>query len=197
MVGHSWGGNVAVEHAATYPKSVKGLGLVDGGTIEISAWPEMSLERAREDLAPPDFTGVTLDELRQRSKGRDWGFELTPQVEQMMLSNFGVLEDDTLTPRFPRQHHMTIIDEMWGHHPSQLYPRVERPVLLMPTRGNTDHTPQEWQERREGAVTRAAELLRVSKTVWFEDSVHDVPLQRPEQVAQVIGEHIRHGFFDG
>ena len=74
-------------------------------TIEISAWPEMSLERAREDLAPPDFTGVTLDELRQRSKGRDWGFELTPQVEQMMLSNFGVLEDDTLTPRFPRQHH--------------------------------------------------------------------------------------------
>lgn len=195
VVGHSWGGNVAVEHAATYPSAALGICLLDGGTIEISAWPDMSLARAREKLAPPDFTGVTLDELRERSKDRDWGFEITAEVERIMLSNFEVLEDGTLRARFPRRHHMTIIDEMWKHRPSELLSSIECPVLLMPTRRTTNNTDLE-QERKERAVKRAGALLPVSKTVWFDDSVHDVPLQRPEAVARVITEHIRGGFFD-
>ena len=53
-------------------------------------------------------------------------------------------------------------------------------------------------ERRFGraqAVERANGLLAVSRTVWLEDSVHDVPLQRPELVARVITEHAKSGFF--
>ena len=40
-----------------------------------------------------------------------------------------------------------------------------------------------------------AELLSVSKTVWLEDSIHDVPIQRPELVADVIKQNIVDGFF--
>ena len=32
-------------------------------------------------------------------------------------------------------------------------------------------------------------------TVWLENSVHDVPVQRPGLVAGVIKEHIDDGFF--
>jgi len=47
---------------------------------------------------------------------------------------------------------------------------------------------------REQAVERAERLLPVSRTVWLEDSVHDVPIQRPELVASVIAEQARNGF---
>ena len=35
LVGHSWGGNVAVDYAVTHPYGPRGLCLIDGGTIEI------------------------------------------------------------------------------------------------------------------------------------------------------------------
>ena len=52
------------------------------------------------------------------------------------------------------------------------------------------------KSRRDEAVTRAGELLPVSRTVWLEDSIHDVPIQRPELVAGVIGDALAAKFFD-
>ena len=49
--------------------------------------------------------------------------------------------------------------------------------------------------RREKSVALAEQGLPVSKTVWLENSIHDVPAQRPELVAGVIREHILEGFF--
>jgi pimeloyl-ACP methyl ester carboxylesterase len=51
--------------------------------------------------------------------------------------------------------------------------------------------------RREESIARAESLLPRSKTVWMENSIHDVPLQRPELVAGAIGDHLKNGFFDG
>ena len=44
-------------------------------------------------------------------------------------------------------------------------------------------------------VEEAEEGLSISKTVWLEDSIHDVPIQRPELVADVIKSHLADGFF--
>ncbi|MCH7787126.1 MAG: hypothetical protein IIC22_06420, partial [Chloroflexi bacterium] len=49
--------------------------------------------------------------------------------------------------------------------------------------------------KREDAVSVASSKLPASKVVWLEDSIHDVPLQRPQLVADVIKEHIQDGFF--
>ena len=50
--------------------------------------------------------------------------------------------------------------------------------------------------RRRGiSVAQAGSLLPRGKTVWLEDSVHDVPLQRPELVAGIINEHVTAGYF--
>ena len=40
VVGHSWGGSVALCLAVTYPELVSGLCFVDGGLIEISKVPD-------------------------------------------------------------------------------------------------------------------------------------------------------------
>ena len=193
LVGHSWGGNVAVQHAASYPSVASGLCLIDGGTIEISNG--MTLETARERLAPPDFTGMTMEQLRAHAREMDFGFEITPEIESIMSETFEVLADGTVRARFPRASHMSVIDAMWGHKPSMLFSRLKCPVLIMPTRSDRTDRPAEWRETAERSIAAAGELLPVSETVWLEDSVHDVPLQRPKLVADVIGERIRSGFF--
>ena len=59
----------------------------------------------------------------------------------------------------------------------------------------TSWSSQQRPERREVSVAAAAGSMPRSKVVWLEDSVHDVPLQRPELVASILREHIHEGFF--
>ena len=61
IVGHSWGGDVALEFAVANPDVPMGLCFVDGGTIEPSA-RHATVELAKEQMAPPVFTGVTIQE---------------------------------------------------------------------------------------------------------------------------------------
>lgn len=195
IVGHSWGVSVALEFAVACPGVARGLCFVDGGTIEISARPGMTLQRAREEMAPPDFTGVTVEQFRQRFRGRFQGEWVTPQVEDIVLACFEVLADNTIRARLSRRNHLQVIEALWAHKPSQLYPRVRCPVLLMPARQSGNESAMDRRLRREEAIAVASRLLPVSATVWLEDSIHDVPLQRPALVAEVIRRHFQQGFF--
>ena len=195
VAGHSWGADVALEYAVVHPEGVSGLCFVDGGTIEVSSLPDMTLPKAREELAPPDFTGVTVEQLKERVKSWPMGRTVTPELEEVRLSNFEFRDDGTVRARLSRENHMRIIEAMWEHRPSLLYPRVECPVLLMPARQEGVDSPMARRFNREESIAAATRLLPSRKAVWLEDSIHDVPLQRPELVAEVIGEHIRDGFF--
>ena len=195
VVGHSWGGNVALEYAATHPSEPRGLCLIDGGTIEISDVPGMTHERARKEMAPPDFTGLSYEQLSEMARSRDWGFPFTPEIEEMMSTLFQVMDDRTVRSRFSRENHMAVIDAFWEHRPSALYARIGCPVLLMPTTRSGNGSSEDLHSGVNEALTLAGQLIPVSKTVWLEDSVHDVPLQRPELVAEVIDKHVHDGFF--
>ena len=194
LVGHSWGGDVALEYAVANPGKVKGLCFVDGGTIEISARPDWTLEDAKCEMAPPVWKGVTLEAFRARLRSRSIAMD-DDRVEQIVLANFRTLDDGTITSRLSRDNHFKIIEALWDHKPSELYPSVECPVLVMPARqrnGEPSPTRRFW---REQAIARAESLLPRSKTVWMEDSIHDVPLQRPSLVASTIVDHIVGGYF--
>ncbi len=196
VAGHSWGADVALELAAAEPDMTSGLIFVDGGTIEPSARPGWSLEQARQDMAPPIFTGFTAEMMRSRVKeGARFGPNPSETVVEAVLANFRVLEDGTIQSNLRRENHLRIIDALWDHKPSQLYPTLQCPVLMLPARQSTPDA-MDRRFRREESMDRAASLMPVSKTVWLEDSIHDVPLQRPELVANTIGEHINNGFFD-
>ena len=194
IAGHSWGGDVALEYAVAYPEGPKGLCFVDGGTIEISSRPGMTLELAKKEMAPPDFRGVTARQLKERARGWRSEFECSPQMEAVLLANFEVLDDDTIRARLSLDNHIRIIEAFWDHRPSALYPSVRCPVLLMPARGREGPVAARRFPREEATAT-AGRLLPKSKTVWLEDSIHDVPLQRPQLVADVIREHVDEGFF--
>ena len=65
----------------------------------------------------------------------------------------------------------------------------------MPPRQQNNLATHERGKRRLMLVEEAEEGLPISKTVWLEDSIHDVPIQRPELVADVIKSHLSDGFF--
>ena len=195
IVGHSWGADVALEFAVAYPHLPRGLCFIDGGMIEPSARAGMTLERAREEMAPPDFTGMTLDQFRQRIRSRVFPSPMPAEFEDIVLANFQTLPDGTIQPNLSRANHLRIIDALWEHHPPQLYRQVPCPVLLLPARTPGDESVTSRIIRREKSVAIAEQALPVSKTIWLENSIHDVPVQRPQLVADVIREHIVGGFF--
>lgn len=196
IAGHSWGGDVALEYAVAHPRKTGGLVFVDGGTIEISRRADWTLEDAKREMAPPVWTGVSETAFRDRVRTRWLSMIDNPQVADIVMANFVTLEDGTIASRLTRANHLRIIEALWEHKPSELYPLVECPVLLMPARQlGAESAPQSRRFRREESISRAESLLPASETVWMEDSVHDVPLQRPEAVASAIGDRIAGGFF--
>ena len=180
VVGHSWGGDVALELGVASPGLAKGLCFIDGGMIEPSTRYQ-SLDDAREQMAPP---------VRSRSDS------LGPEFENMVLANFETLEDGTILAKLSRANHIRIIEALWDHHPPALYPKVSCPVLILPARQHADEAAAQRSLLRAETVSAAGNLLPKSRTEWLEDSIHDVPVQRPELVSEVIKRHVAEGFFD-
>jgi len=196
VFGHSWGGDVALEYAVAHQGEVKGLGFVDGGTINIAGRPGNTLEQAMIDMAPPMWEGMTFDKLEERAKTWRLPSMLSPQHIEILRSNFRQQDDDTITSRLSRANHLRIIEALWNHSPPDLYKQLICPVLLMPARQKDSDSVADRRTRKEASIAEASKLIPNSMTVWMEDSVHDVPIQRPELVAGVITEHIENGFFD-
>ena len=192
VVGHSWGGDVALELAVAHPGLARGLCFIDGGMIEPSSRYQ-SLDEAREQMSPPVFTGVKMEEFRERLRPRTE--ELGPAFEAMVLANFQTLDDGSIRAKLSRDNHIRIIEALWEHHPLALYPKVDCPVLIMPARQSGPEAQSRSLLRAE-TVAAAADSLPRSKTVWMEDSIHDVPVQRPELVAGTIKSNFDSGFFD-
>ena len=199
LVGHSWGADVALELAVSQPELLQGIVFVDGGTIDASARYD-TLDEALTQMAPPDFRGVTPAQFLERVRsGGQWATLIGQHgapAEEIILANFETLDDGTLRAKLSRDNHLRIIRALWEHHPHELYPRVPCPALMMPARQQTNPDAYERTLARSESIAAAERLLPRSKTVWLENSIHDVPVQRPELVAETIREHIHGGFFD-
>jgi pimeloyl-ACP methyl ester carboxylesterase len=83
------------------------------------------------------------------------------------------------TGRTSSDEYMQVIDALYDQRPSRLLAGVACPVLLCPAGGAVAAT------RRE-AVDRAARLAPDARVTWFEDAMHDIPLQPPAQLAAAL-----------
>lgn len=177
--GQSWGGNVVVELAARHPHAVSGLGLIDGGTIELSArfadWPTCAAA-----LAPPPLAGTRADDFEKliRAHHSDW-----PEAGiQGTLANVEVLADGTIRPWLSRDNHVKILRQLWKHHPSERYAEIKAPVLIVMAE---DRSNQRWMAGKRDEVARASEGLARSVTHWVAGD-HDLHAQHPDVVAGLI-----------
>ena len=186
IVGHSWGGNVALEFAATYPNRAAALVFIDGGFLDLQANPRMTWTLAEKRLAPPRLAGTPIEEFREMIKGH-LGELWSPEVERIILHNFEIRPDQTISPHLSFEHHMKILRALWEQRPPALYGKVVCPVLVLPAQTEpTNADERAFRDTKRLAVAAAQQGLSVSETVWFNETVHDVPLQRPRKLAETI-----------
>ncbi len=185
LIGHSWGGNVALQYAVDRPSRASGLVLVDGGFLQVGDrldWPA-----AEKLLEPPDLIGMPLDELRAGAKwflGPAW----SPETEEIALQNFEVRADGTVAPHLPKANHMQVVRALWEHRPSGLWAQVHCPVLMIPAVAPEpqDERTRDMLDNKRRNVATAQERLQQSQTIWMTDTIHDIPLHRPAELADAI-----------
>jgi pimeloyl-ACP methyl ester carboxylesterase len=187
LVGQSWGGNVVLEAAVRFGDRLAGVAGIDGGTIDLQqrfpAWSDCA-----EHLAPPSFDGVTMAELERRIRGHhpDW-----PEAGiSGMLANFAEEPDGTVRAHLPRDLHLRVLRGLWEHRPSQRYPVIDRPVLLIPA----DTGDASWTADKRRDVDAAVQALSRGRAHWLAGD-HDLHAEQPDVVAGVLLDAVAEGFF--
>ncbi|MCH8161219.1 MAG: alpha/beta hydrolase [Chloroflexi bacterium] len=186
VVGHSWGGNVALEYAATHPESTAGLVMVDGGYIEVSARPGATWERTEQEMAPPDLTHLTPEQLIGGAKKWQLGGIWSDEVEAALMGNFEVTDAGTIRPHLSRANHMQVVRALWEQRPSRLFPDVRCPTLFAAAETKGEGRTKAWMQMKREAIELAEGLLQRCQVRWFEDTIHDIPLHRPRDLANTI-----------
>jgi len=188
LAGHSWGANVALQFAADRPDGVSALALVDGGFLEISAFEGMTWERTVEVMSPPPLAGIKLEAFLQGA--RNWpglGEFWNDDVQEIVLANFRIDEEGRIYPHLSRDNHLKILRSLWDQKPSALWSRIRCPALLLPTASDhPDPRNAVWMEHKRKGIALAEQRAPSLNVIWMKDTIHDVPLQRPRELAGAI-----------
>jgi pimeloyl-ACP methyl ester carboxylesterase len=185
VAGHSWGASVALQFAAQNQERATAISLVDGGISDISS--RMTWEQAEERMRPPDIDGVPLERFLGFAKQWPDMAELwNEQVKEMVLANFEV-RDGKIYRRLTIENHMKILRAMYVQKTSAMLGSVACAVLVIIANQERDNEEsRRWGEfRREGARL-AEQALKHGRILWMEDTIHDVPVQRPRELADAL-----------
>jgi pimeloyl-ACP methyl ester carboxylesterase len=138
-------------------------------------------------MAPPDLTQLTFADLLERARSGDAQRYWSPTVEATLRTSFKDGPDGRIQPSLRRDDHLEILHALWEQHPSQLFPQITVPTLIVPARRpNPTGRAAEMAPVRAQLVANAAEALPNGRLLWMEDTVHDIPLQRPAELAEAI-----------
>lgn len=182
--GHSWGASVALAWAAADPDGVPAVVCVDGGVGDVRGYFGDSWEAARTAMRPPDLDGITAAVLREwvAHSGLAGDGDVEAAVD-ILRGNFEDVADGRLRPRLSVERHMKIAYELYHLDSRELLARVQRPVLfVLAARGDADP--------RRGAVADALSRLPAGSAVRWVQGIHDLPVQRPVEVAGAMVEFL-------
>jgi len=179
VAGQSFGGNVMLELAHRAPERVARMAGVDGGLIELSRqfprWDDCAAA-----MAPPPLAGTPAADVEEwlRREHPEWpddGIAAT-------MGNFEVLPDGTLRPWLGRNLHMRLLRALWEHRPSKLVNDLHVPVLF--AFADSDDGFAEARRRMAAGVEGLAHV----RVEWFSPGDHDLHVQYPGQLAELLHE---------
>jgi pimeloyl-ACP methyl ester carboxylesterase len=191
LVGHSWGGMLALEYAARFPVGARapaGLVLVDGGFTQMDQFPGATWELMRERLTPPKLAGTPVEVFLSMLGAVPQKWQPDDQAIQAILANFEISADETIFPRLSFEHHMQILRSIWEHQTYARFERVRCPVLVIPASppGPLNADDQAFLEFKRNGVAQAQSKMSDLRVHWMNDTIHDIPLQRPAELASLI-----------
>jgi len=84
---------------------------------------------------------------------------------------------------------MRIVRALWEQPVSELCRRVRCPSLLIRAQQEpASERDRFWAQAIEDCLRRALEFLAHARLISMEDTIHDIPLQRPKELAAAIAE---------
>ncbi|HXX79706.1 MAG TPA: alpha/beta hydrolase [Ktedonobacteraceae bacterium] len=187
LVGHSWGAMVALQFAAQQVDQVKAVVLVDGATNQLSSRPGWSREQAMKDLAPPRFAGTSREDFLAYYRSSPLGERWSSALEDSVLNIVRLRDDDTVAPRLDFENHLQIIGAMWDQPTFELYREVQCPVtLIIADQEPANEAMKEFSAMRKQGIAHILDVRPDARIVMMQNTMHDIPLQRPEELAELI-----------
>jgi pimeloyl-ACP methyl ester carboxylesterase len=157
------------------------VAVVDGGLS--GPGERWTWEEALARLTPPDIDGRLWTDLWARSRERNRLAD-DPRAEAAVKSLFIVDDEGRIKRRFRIPNHLKVVRALWEYRASETLDLVQCPVLALPARLPGDDAAH--LASKAAGVERALAGHPNVSVRWFEDSVHDVPLQRPDEVAEEL-----------
>ena len=197
LVGHGWGGRVALVLAARHPALVSHLILVDSLLVEPRHWPGMVRKRFINEQMPPQwFTSRTAYlEAMRNEMCTFW----SPQVQSIVLTYIRELPDGRLEEHLHADTKLRIRASLWEDRALSYYCKVTCPVLLVPAAAKPrsgEQLPERLERAEEFAVAKGQMALQVSRIIqccsvlWMPATSHEIQLQRPALLAQAIARFV-------
>src|SRR4051794_26366270 len=107
-----------------------------------------------------------------------------PRVAAVGRSLFHVDDEGRVSRRLKIPNHLRILRALWEQRPAELLPQLRCPVLVLPARQSSDDP--EFAAVKVANVQRALDLQPRARVRWFEETVHDLPLQRPAELTEEL-----------
>lgn len=186
IVGHSWGAHVALAYAAARPGAVRSVILVDGGVVDLSQ--HGTWERAEMRMRPPEIDGTPVETFvgfmsRWPHLKEIW----SDQLRDMVLANFEVREDGTIARRLTIENHMKIARAIFELRPTDLLKALTCPLMVISCHQEAaNDEARRWQKLREDGLEALGRVAPDARVIIMKDTIHDVPIQRPEELAREI-----------
>ncbi len=118
--------------------------------------------------------------MRSTPLGEQWSAEL----EDIMLHIVQLRDDDTVAPRLDFEHHLQIVDAMWDQPTVELYEQVRCPITNIVA--DQEGSDEQRRRLREESIERIQQRNPAVHVIWMRNTIHDIPLQRPAELAEQI-----------
>ena len=187
VVGQSTGGNIAVELGRRAGERLAGVAGVDGGALElVDQWPDW--EECVRALAPPDLSGVRASDMEDRIRAAHPSW--SERGVAATMANYRALADGTVRPWLSLDRHLAILRSLWEHRPSQVFPELRAGLLLA-----LADTGDDWVPAKRAQAAQAERLAPRCRVHWFCPADHDIHVQRPAELADLLHAACDDGFF--
>lgn len=188
VLGHSWGGNVAINVAALHPDHVRALVLIEGGILAGPSRFAPTWEDFRQRLAPRNVSGDRRDFLDRISSqlGTAWDEGVERIVQTMVWEDDQGQIHDILRPDNQAQ----VIWQMWHRPASDTWPLISCPALIVVAGPTPERAGSEFALLKQAGVEAANEAIKGSRVHWVPESIHDIGYHKPKELAGVIDEFL-------
>lgn len=186
LVGHSFGAEIALKFASTFPDRVKGLVLLDGAYIQnedINAGLETDLKQVEEFYQSYQFPDWESYLENEKSYYKRW----SNQVEQAAISTMTENENNKIIQKTPQSTTEAIIRSLHAYPSKETYPEVRCPILLL-----RSSLPESSNSMKEAAAERLVQNALDATVEVVPDVGHNIHVDAPQEVAVRIKKWIEH-----